>query len=206
MNLLVKKVVLAVVACSAFASAPSVMAVTSATPGFTMHIVGSITKSTCDIRPYTTAGADATTLNLGSVVPGKASPPVSFVLKPANGCTDGITSGSSSSSAAEITWDSNGLNEQGISNMYGTASHVLIKLSPENETGSAVVETSGGTVASGSPVTTGARTVAYSTIASGGGTPAPLPFKYDVKFVSDNGGDMGAGTVSTDVSYTVAYK
>ncbi|ENG3301093.1 hypothetical protein ABTX20_005371 [Salmonella enterica] len=199
----VKKIVLAVVACSSFAGASSVMAdvgnptVTAGkVSALTMHVIGTISKSTCDIRPYTAAGADATTLNMGTMTPGKESTPVSFFLKPVDGCNDGIASGDS----AEITWESNGLTEHGISNMYGTAKNVHIELSPANGDGAAVTNATGF-------VKTGAQTVAYNSVATTGKSPdAPLPFKYNVKFASDNGGNMEAGTVDTDMSYTVAYK
>ncbi|EAA6845029.1 hypothetical protein R2E04_002433 [Salmonella enterica] len=206
MDFSVKKIVLAAVVCSSFAGASSVMADTGnptvpvgkKVSALTMHVIGNITKSTCDIRPYTTAGADATTLNMGTMTTGKESTPVSFFLKPANGCSEGITGGGST--AAEITWESNGLTEHGISNMYGTAKNVHIELSPVGGDGVAVTDATGF-------IKTGAQTVVYSTIATTGKSPdTPLPFKYNVKLVSDNGGGMDAGTVDTDMSYTVAYK
>ncbi|EGC1083078.1 hypothetical protein H8467_005278 [Salmonella enterica] len=202
----VKKIALAVVACSSFAGSSSVMAdagnptVTAGkVSALTMHVIGTISKSTCDIRPYTAAGADATTLNMGTMTAGQESTPVSFFLKPANGCSEGITGGGGST-AAEITWESNGLTEHGISNMYGTAKNVHIELSPANGDGAAVTNATGF-------IKTGAQTVAYNSVATTGKSPdAPLPFKYNVKFASDNGGNMEAGTVDTDMSYTVAYK
>lgn len=210
----VKKIVLAVVACSSFAGASSVMAdagnptVTAGkVSALTMHVIGTISKSTCDIRPYTAAGADATTLNMGTMTTGQESTPVSFFLKPANGCSEGITDGGGSN-AAEITWESNGLTDKGISNMYGTATNVHIELSPESaDADIAKIDTGTSTVKAGDKIRTGYQTVAYSTIATTGKSPdAPLPFKYNVKFVSDNGVSMDAGTVDTDMSYTVAYK
>ncbi|ELK0301813.1 hypothetical protein QJE18_004920 [Salmonella enterica] len=207
-NLSVKKYVLAVVVCSSFVGVSSVMAdvgnptVTAGkVSALTMHIIGNITKSTCDIRPYTTAGADATTLNMGTMTPGKESTPVSFFLKPVDGCNDGIASGDS----AEITWESNGLTSHGISNMYGTAKNVHIELSPVDVTDvAAAIDGSGNTVHNKGVIKTGFQTVAYSKVASDA---APLPFKYEVKFVSDDSNvSMGAGTVDTDMSYTVAYK
>lgn len=207
----VKKIVLAVVVCSSFAGASSVMAdagnptVTAGkVSALTMHVIGTISKSTCDIRPYTAAGADATTLNMGTMTPGKESTPVSFFLKPVDGCNDGIASGDS----AEITWESNGLTDKGISNMYGTAKNVHIELSPESaDADIAKIDTGSSTVKAGDKIRTGYQTVVYST-ASDGAAPnvTPRPFKYKVKFVSDNGVSMDAGTVDTDMSYTVAYK
>lgn len=216
MNPSVKKVVLAVAACSAFASATSAMAgvgsptipTSQKVSALTMHVIGTITNTTCDIRPYTTAGADATTLNMGVMTPGEVSQPVSFFLKPVNGCTDGITSGSKS---ADITWESNGLTEHGISNMYGTAKNVHVELSPENGSGNsaAEIDTGASSVADGGLIKTGAQTVAYDKITTPAnpGPATPLPFKYNVKFASDTKGEnMKAGTVDTDISYTVAYK
>ncbi|EDT0100552.1 hypothetical protein GQ155_003813 [Salmonella enterica] len=207
----VKKIVLAVVACSSFAGASSVMAEAgnpTVTAGkvsaLTMHVIGTISKSTCDIRPYTAAGADATTLNMGTMTTGTESPQVSFFLKPVDGCHDQMTG----NDAAEITWESNGLTDKGISNMYGTAKNVHIELSPESaDADIAKIDTGSSTVKAGDKIRTGYQTVAYST-ASDGAAPnvTPRPFKYNVKFVSDNGVDMDAGTVDTDMSYTVAYK
>ncbi|EMD4511837.1 hypothetical protein VQ300_004872 [Salmonella enterica] len=206
MDFSVKKIVLAVVACSSFAGASSVMADTgnpTVTAGkvstLTMHIIGNVSKSTCDIRPYTTAGADATTLNMGTMTSGTASPTVSFFLKPVDGCNTGIT-GDSPSTAAEITWESSGLTEHGISNMYGTAKNVHIELSPVNEGGVAETDMTG-------IIKTGAQTVAYKTIATAALSSTPLPFKYDVKLVPDSGDKLTeVGTIDTDMSYTVAYK
>ncbi|EBH1518727.1 hypothetical protein CBX60_23490 [Salmonella enterica subsp. enterica serovar Pensacola] len=199
----VKKIVLAVVVCSSFAGASPVMADTGnptlvagqKVSAITMHVIGTISKSTCDIRPYTAAGADATTLNMGVVNKGEAGTPVSFFLKPVDGCSDGITNGGS----AEITWESSGLTEHGISNMYGTAKNVHIELSPMNGDGVAVPDTTG-------VVKTGAQTVVYGGIAAGDPS-TPQPFKYEVKLVPDSGDKLTeAGTVDTDMSYTVAYK
>ncbi|ELU3815806.1 hypothetical protein QPG95_004432 [Salmonella enterica] len=210
----VKKIVLAVVACSSFAGASSVMAdagnptVTAGkVSALTMHVIGTISKSTCDIRPYTAAGADATTLNMGTMTTGKESTPVSFFLKPANGCSEGITG--SGSTAAEITWESNGLTDKGISNMYGTAKNVHIELSPESGgTDVAEIDSGSSPVKSGDRIKTGFQTVAYNTVADGADpNVTPRPFKYNVKFASDGSGvNMDSGTVDTDMSYTVAYK
>lgn len=214
MNTSVKKVVLAVAACSAFASATSAMADTGSpsTPAgqkvsaLTMHVIGTITNTTCDIRPYTTAGADATTLNMGVITKGAESTPVSFYLKPANGCTDGIigsASNTTASSAAEITWESNGLTEYGISNMYGTAKNVHVELSPVSGGDGAEINSTTSAVKNGGLIKTGYQTVQYSTIIK---ESTVLPFKYNVKFASDDSKEMSAGTVDTDMSYTVAYK
>ncbi|EDU4886664.1 hypothetical protein CYH93_003505 [Salmonella enterica subsp. enterica serovar Java] len=208
----VKKIALAVVACSSFAGSSSVMAdagnptVTAGkVSALTMHVIGTISKSTCDIRPYTAAGADATTLNMGTMTTGTESTPVSFFLKPVDGCHDQMTG----NDAAEITWESNGLTDQGISNMYGTAKNVHIELSPESGgTDVAEIDSGSSPVKSGDKIKTGFQTVAYST-ASDGVVPnvTPRPFKYNVKFASDSSGvNMDSGTVDTDMSYTVAYK
>lgn len=210
MDFSVKKIVLAAVVCSSFAGASSVMADTGnptvpvgkKVSALTMHVIGNITKSTCDIRPYTTAGADATTLNMGTMTPGAKSGTVSFFLKPADGCSDGIASGGS----AEITWESNGLTGQGISNMYGTAKNVHIELSPVAESDLTALIDGSSPVSSTDRIRTGFQTVLYSKVASDAPSSAPLPFKYEVKFVSDDSSvNMEAGTVDTDMSYTVAY-
>lgn len=207
----VKKIVLAVVACSSFAGASSVMAdvgnptVTAGkVSALTMHVIGTISKSTCDIRPYTAAGADATTLNMGTMTTGTESIQVSFFLKPVDGCHDQMTG----NDAAEITWESNGLTDQGISNMYGTAKNVHIELSPESaDADIAKINASSSPVKSGDKIKTGYQTVAYEVASDApSGNVTPRPFKYNVKFVSDNGVSMDAGTVDTDMSYTVAYK
>lgn len=211
MSLSVKKSVLAVVVCSAVGAAMPTMAETGNPTGsratsLTMRVVGSITNSTCNIRPYTSAGADATTLNLGVVSKSSSSSPVSFFLKPENGCTDGIISvmdGKAASETATITWDSNGLTDHGISNMYGTATNVHLELKPV--TGSSGSADGFAEVSSGAPevIKTGTQTVNYKTLASGG---KATPFKYEVKLASDDDTkDMGAGTFDTDISYTVAY-
>ncbi|MDJ3788083.1 hypothetical protein LEI94_26770 [Salmonella enterica] len=215
MSLSVKKSALAVVVCSSLGGIVPAMADAGNNPtlpaggtsvsALTMHVVGSITNSTCNIRPYTSAGADATTLNLGVVSKGSASSPVSFFLKPENGCTDGIISvmdGKAASETATITWDSNGLTDHGISNMYGTATNVHLELKPV--TGNSGSADGFAEVSTGAPevIKTGTQTVNYKTLASGG---KATPFKYEVKLASDDTKDMGAGTFDTDISYTVAY-
>lgn len=211
MNLSVKTIIFAAVACSSFAGISSAMAdvgnptlpAGKQVSAITMHMTGTITNSTCNIRPYTTAGADATTLNMGVLTKGKTSETVSFFLKPVDGCITGITTGSKS---ADITWESNGLTDHGISNMYGTAKNVHLELSPASGEGAAEINGDASAVADKGVVKTGSQTVVYNKIATGGDPAAALPFKYNVQLVSDNGNDMEAGTFDTDVSYTVAYK
>ncbi|ECM3183615.1 hypothetical protein QB94_26005 [Salmonella enterica subsp. enterica serovar Newport] len=217
MSMSVKKSAFTVVACTALACASSAVADTGTSQeaaghvnSVTMHFLGSVSTSTCDIRPYTSAGADATTLHMGVVnKDASESSPVEFYLKTVNGCAEGI----SADSAAEINWDSNGLTTHGISNMYGTAKNVHIELSPQSGAGYATVA-SGSPVGASNTIHTGAQKVVYEksnvsgtvhTDADGDKTVA-LPFKYSVKFASDNGKAFGSGgTIDTDISYTVAY-
>ncbi|HAD5966286.1 TPA_asm: hypothetical protein G1Q02_05400 [Salmonella enterica subsp. enterica serovar Typhimurium] len=213
----VKKIVLAVAACSTFAGAPAAMASAGANPqlpsvnnqstsGLTMHIVSTITKSTCNIRPYTPAGADATTLNLGVVQPSPASVDVHFFLKPENGCSAGIANSmpkvNDKATLAEITWEGAGLTDHGLANMYGTAKGVHAELKALSGNGAATI-VSGSSVAADSVVKTGFQTVSYDTILNGD---IPLPFEYAVRIASDDGSAMNPGTFDTDVSYTVAYQ
>ncbi|ECT5252343.1 hypothetical protein ATT74_22085 [Salmonella enterica subsp. enterica serovar Panama] len=216
MSLSVKKSALAVIVCSILGSVvpamadvgnPSLPVGGTSVSALTMHVVGVITNSTCNIRPYTAGGADATTLNLGVVVKGSTSvSPVSFFLKPENGCTDGIISaagGKQGSTQAQITWESNGLTEHGISNMYGTAKNVHIVLSPVEGDGTTTAKIDSGGVGNGDAIKTGSQTVNYKALANGSSANA---FKYEVKLAkNDDATDMGAGTVDTDISYTVAY-
>ncbi|EPC0218042.1 hypothetical protein ACRV89_003732 [Salmonella enterica subsp. enterica serovar Newport] len=212
MSLSVKKSVIAVVTCSVLDGIVPAMAdagnpTGSRATSLTMHIVGSITNSTCNIRPYTTAGADATTLNLGVATKGAAAgSPVSFFLKPENGCTDGIikvVGGKTASTTTQITWESSGLTDHGISNVYGTATNVHVVLSPEDGDGTTTAKIADGGVKAGDAIKTGSQTVNYNTIASGASANA---FKYNVSLAkNDDAKDMGAGTVDTDISYTVAY-
>ncbi|HAK3333280.1 TPA: hypothetical protein H2A59_003820 [Salmonella enterica] len=213
----VKKIILAVAACSTFAGAPAAMASAGANPmlpsvnnqstsGLTMHIVSTITKSTCNIRPYTPAGADATTLNLGVVQPSPASADVHFFLKPENGCSAGIAKSapqmSDQATLAEITWEGAGLTDHGLANMYGTAKGVHAELKALSGSGSATID-SGSSVAADAMIKTGFQTVSYNTILNGD---IPLPFEYAVRIASDDGQNMKSGTFDTDVSYTVAYQ
>ncbi|EBU1127580.1 hypothetical protein CE665_24975 [Salmonella enterica subsp. enterica serovar Poona] len=213
MSLSVKKSALAVVACTALACVSSAVADTGTSQeaaghvnSVTMHLLGSVSTSTCDIRPYTSAGADATTLHMGVVSKeASESSPVNFYLKTVNGCVNGI----SAESAAAINWDSNGLTTHGISNMYGTAKNVHIELSPQSGAGYATVASDSPVVAN-STIHTGAQKVVYekSTVFKvADEKPAvALPFKYSVKFASDDGKSFGSGgTIDTDISYTVAY-
>lgn len=213
----VKKIILAVAACSTFAGASAAMASAGANPmlpsvnnqstsGLTMHIVSTITKSTCNIRPYTPAGADATTLNLGVVQPSPASADVHFFLKPENGCSAGIAKSGSQmndqATLAEITWEGAGLTDHGLANMYGTAKGVHAELKALSGSGSAAID-SGSSVAADAIIKTGFQTVSYNTILNGD---IPLPFEYAVRIASDDGQNMKSGTFDTDVSYTVAYQ
>lgn len=210
MSLSVKKSALAVVVCSSLGGIVPAMAdagnpTGSQATSLTMHVVGSITKSTCDIRPYTSAGADATTLNLGvaSATSFKNSDKVTFFLKSKNGCSEGIieTSGSAGdgASSADITWDSNGLTDHGISNMYGTATNVHLALTAEKGDGTSTALATSGNGA----ITNINQTVKYS-IKQAFGSSA-LPFEYSAMLEADSGKTVGGGTFDTDISYTVAY-
>ncbi|HFZ8573098.1 TPA: hypothetical protein ACIPFX_001073 [Salmonella enterica subsp. enterica serovar Birkenhead] len=206
-----KKSVLAVVVCSGIASiAPAVAGAGSPTgssaTSLTMHVVGTITNSTCNIRPYTTAGADATTLNLGVMTKEALASEVNFYLKPENGCSAGIiattTPTNPGSTTAQITWESSGLTEHGISNMYGTAKNVHMELSPVSESGVAEIDTGASSVVSKGLIKTGSQTVTYNKITD---SSTVLPFKYSVKLVKDGAENVTVGTFDTDITYTVAY-
>ncbi|HFJ2164450.1 TPA: hypothetical protein ACGTPM_004700 [Salmonella enterica] len=211
MNLSVKKTALAVVVCSALGIVMPVMAAGNPTgssaTSLTMHVVGTITNSTCNIRPYTTAGADATTLNLGVMTQKTLASEVNFYLKPENGCSAGIIKdtndvNSLASTTAQITWESSGLTEHGISNMYGTAQNVHLELSPVSESGMAEINSSSSSVASKGIIKTGSQTVTYNKITD---SSAVLPFKYSVKLAKDGTEAVTGGTFDTDITYTVAY-
>lgn len=207
-----KKSVLAVVVCSGIASIAPAVAGTGSPTGssatsLTMHVVGTITNSTCNIRPYTTAGADATTLNLGVMTKDTLASEVNFYLKPENGCSSGIIATSSptvttGSTTAQITWESNGLTEYGISNMYGTAQNVHLELSPVSESGVAEIDSSASSVVNNGVIKTGSQTVTYNKITD---SSEVLPFKYSVKLAKDGAGNVTGGTFDTDITYTVAY-
>ncbi|HFZ8416051.1 TPA: hypothetical protein ACIPAK_003692 [Salmonella enterica subsp. enterica serovar Aberdeen] len=211
MNLSVKKTALAIVVCSALGIVMPVMAAGNPTgssaTSLTMHVVGTITNSTCNIRPYTTAGADATTLNLGVMTKDTLASEVNFYLKPENGCSAGIIATSTptvtpGSTTAQITWESNGLTEYGISNMYGTAQNVHLELSPVSESGVAEIDASTSSVVNNGVIKTGSQTVTYNKITD---SSEVLPFKYSVKLAKDGAGNVTGGTFDTDITYTVAY-
>ncbi|EEB8601918.1 hypothetical protein H8526_005337 [Salmonella enterica] len=108
---------------------------------------------------------------------------LTFFLKPVDGCHDQMTG----NDTAEITWESNGLTDQGISNMYGIAKNFHIELIPESGgTDVAEIDSGSSPVKSGDKIKTGFQTVAYNTVADGADpNVSPRPFKYKVKFVSD---------------------
>ncbi|EBO0021361.1 hypothetical protein DSO52_26775, partial [Salmonella enterica] len=77
------KAILAVAVCSSFVCASAAMAADAAKGNsVSMHFVGSVTSNTCNVRPFNSAGADATTINVGTVKPdgSEAEAPVMFYL------------------------------------------------------------------------------------------------------------------------------
>ncbi|EMA9950540.1 hypothetical protein U5861_000878 [Salmonella enterica] len=189
------KAILAVAVCSSFVCASAAMAEKG--NSVTMHFVGSVTDSTCDVRPFNSAGVDATTINIGTVSKDgtKVEPPVMFYLKPVN-CGDyEITS-----TNASILWASPGLSTVGLLNTGGGASGVHIKLMPVNETGANVIDTSGNGVKADNIISEGANIVYYKSTSALTGS-----FAYKVGLEVDSGATLAPGSVSTDVTYTVAY-
>ncbi|ELQ6863953.1 hypothetical protein QRG94_005125 [Salmonella enterica] len=188
------KAILAVAVCSSFVCASAAMAEKG--NSVTMRFVGAVTDSTCDVRPFNSAGVDATTINIGTVSKDgtKVEAPVMFYLKPVN-CESGP-----SGTNASILWASPGLSTVGLLNTGGVASGVHIKLMPVNETGANVIDTSGSGVKAGNIIREGANIVYYKSDKLLTGS-----FAYKVGLEVDSGATLAPGSVSTDVTYTVAY-
>ncbi|ELC3831348.1 fimbrial protein [Salmonella enterica] len=188
------KAILAVAVCSSFVCASAAMAEKG--NSVTMRFVGAVTDSTCDVRPFNSAGVDATTINIGTVSRDgtKVEAPVMFYLKPVN-CESGP-----SSTNASILWASPGLSTVGLLNTGGVASGVHIKLMPVNETGANVIDTSGSGVKADNIIREGANIVYYKS-----DKPLTGSFAYKVGLEVDSGATLAPGPVSTDATYTVAY-
>ncbi|EJC0214386.1 hypothetical protein MXZ45_004439 [Salmonella enterica] len=196
-----KKAILAIVLCSSFTSVSVAMAAGVKTNSVSMHFVGAVTSSTCDVRPFNSAGVDATTINVGTMAPGGGStdltPAVSFYLKPVNCDIQTI-----SSSNATIMWASSGLSTIGLLNTRGTATGVYVKLTPVNETGANPVDTSNGVQADGL-IKEGMNTVYYK---AAGSEKLTGNFAYKVGLARDSSVTTATpGTVDADAIYTVAY-
>lgn len=218
MRFSVKNIVLALAACSAIAGIqtatagnglpqPSAITTSKQLSSMNMRITGAISGNTCDVRPYTTAGADATVLNLGIYGVGQQSvlnktTDVEFFLKADADC---ITT-NAPKNGVEVRWSSSGLTTNGINNVYGTSDNVHIELSPVNGDGKTVaaIDTKKG-VQEGSFVKEGNASV-YYTGPVAPATVTPAAFKYKVAIVADTSGELlHQGTIDTDISYTVAY-
>ncbi|ENO2526197.1 type 1 fimbrial protein [Salmonella enterica] len=189
------KAILAVAVCSSFVCASAAMAAKG--NSVTMRFVGAVTDNTCDVRPFNSAGVDATTINIGTVSRDgtKVEPPVMFYLKPVN-CKDGP-----SSTNASILWASPGLSTVGLLNTGGVASGVHIKLMPVNETGANPIDADNG-VKADNIIKDGANVVYYK---AAGSDKLTGSFAYKVGLEVDSGATLAPGSVSTDVTYTVAY-
>ncbi|EKF5153910.1 fimbrial protein [Salmonella enterica] len=188
------KAILAVAVCSSFVCASAAMAAEG--NSVTLHFVGSVTDSTCDVRPFNSAGVDATTLNIGTVKSDGtgAEAPVMFYLKPVNCRGYKI-----SSTNASILWASSGLSDVGLLNTHGAATGVHVKLMPVNETGANTIDTSNG-VQADNIIKEGGNIVYYKSTSALTGA-----FAYKVGLEVDSGAKPTAGTVDADATYTVAY-
>lgn len=192
------KAILAVAVCSSFVCASAAMAADPAKGNsVSMHFVGSVTSNTCNVRPFNSAGADATTINVGTVKPdgSGAEAPVMFYLKPVN------CEGTLGSTNASILWASSGLSDVGLLNTHGGATGVHIKLMPVNEGGANTIDTSNG-VQADNIIKEGANIVYYK---AAGSDKLTGSFAYKVGLEVDSGAKPGAGTVDADATYTVAY-
>ncbi|EBP9841699.1 type 1 fimbrial protein [Salmonella enterica subsp. enterica] len=188
------KAILAVAVCSSFVCASAAMAEKG--NSVTMRFLGAVTDSTCDVRPFNSAGVDATTINIGTVSKDgkKVEPPVMFYLKPVN-CESGP-----SSTHASILWASPGLSTVGLLNT-GVARGVHIKLTPVNDTGANPIDTTSG-VQANDIIKEGANIVYYK---AAGSDKLTGSFAYKVGLEVDPGATLAPGSVSTDATYTVAY-
>ncbi|EAA2596873.1 type 1 fimbrial protein [Salmonella enterica] len=188
------KAILAVAVCSSFVCASAAMAAKG--NSVTMHFVGSVTDSTCDVRPFNSAGVDATTINIGTVKPdgSQAEAPVNFYLKPVNCDVKTIKS-----THASILWASSGLSDIGLLNTHGSATGVHVKLMPVNEGGANTIDTGNG-VQADNIIKEGGNIVYYKGTSALTGS-----FAYKVGLEVDSGATLGAGTVDADATYTVAY-
>ncbi|EEL0428589.1 hypothetical protein GZB42_001572 [Salmonella enterica] len=191
------KALLAVAVCSSFVCASAAMAAGAAHGNsVSMHFVGSVTGSTCDVRPFNSAGVDATTINVGTVKPdgSEVTAAVDFYLKPVNCDADAITS-----TNASILWAGSGLSTVGLLNTRGSATGVHVKLMPVNETGANTIDKDNG-VQADDVIKEGANIVYYKDAAALKGS-----FAYKVGLEVDAGATPTQGTVDSDVAYTVAY-
>ncbi|EGN2615826.1 hypothetical protein IIF13_001615 [Salmonella enterica] len=191
------KALLALAVCSSFVCASAAMAANPASGNsVSMHFVGAVTGSTCDVRPFNSVGVDATTINVGTVKPNEttATAAVSFYLKPVNCDTNAITS-----TNASILWNGSGLSTVGLLNTRGTATGVHIRLTPVDENGANAIDAGSG-VKAGEMIKDGANIVYYKGVEALKGS-----FAYKVGLEVDAGVKPTQGTVDSDVAYTVAY-
>ncbi|EGT3611498.1 hypothetical protein FAP59_18080 [Morganella morganii] len=197
---LIKKTVFAVAACSAMAGISPAMAADAPVNSVSMHFVGAVTNATCDVRPFNSAGVDATTFNIGNIAPDNASTiaPVKLYLKPVN-CTGGAIGVQN----ATVSWTSSGLSDHGLLNTGGTAKGVYVKLIPVNETGANPIdETAPGGVKPNQPIKEGANVVYYK---ASNTAKIDKPFAYQLSIAQDVNGTAGAGTIDADAIYSVSY-
>ncbi|EDQ0044306.1 hypothetical protein G4S02_004818 [Salmonella enterica] len=191
------KAILAVAVCSSFVCASAAMAADPAKGNsVSMHFVGSVTGSTCDVRPFNSVGTDATTINVGTVKPDETTPTaaVHFYLKPVNCDVNAI-----SSTNASILWASSGLSTVGLLNTRGSATGVHIKLTPVNESDANTIDTTSG-VQADNIIKEGANIVYYKDAKALKGS-----FAYKVGLEVDAGAKPKQGSVDADATYTVAY-
>ncbi|EMX9647548.1 hypothetical protein AAH559_005029 [Salmonella enterica] len=188
------KAPLALAVCLSFVCASAAMAAQGSS--VSMHFVGSVTGSTCDVRPFNSAGVDATTINVGTVKPdgSGATAVVDFYLKPVNCDANAITS-----TNASILWAGSGLSTVGLLNTRGSATGVHIKLTPVNESGANTIDTDNG-VQANDIIREGGNIVFYK-----GTTALKGSFAYKVGLEVDAGAKPTQGPVDSDVTYTVAY-
>ncbi|EKS3673534.1 type 1 fimbrial protein [Salmonella enterica] len=199
MNLLIKKIALAVTTCSTLTIASSAMAT-----GHTLQVTGSVTTITCDFLAYDTNGQELPSVSIPPAgIDQTESDEVFFLLKPSSA---GCSAAPKVTQPATITWSSDRINSIGIMNSTpGSNENIHIELKPKTDASSAAIA-AGGVQAEG-VITSGGATVKYSS-ASDGKTPTatPLPFKYGVKIASNDGNKMKAGNISANLTYMVSYE
>lgn len=184
----VKKVALAVAACS-------VMALSASSMANTLVFTGAVTSSTCDVQAVSSSGVVTPEIQLGSIEPGAtaSASAVNFKLAPVN-------SASCNETKADMTWTSENLILTGLKNT-GSAGGVHIELRPVNADDANPID-GNSPVTNGALIKGGSNLVKYIAAAE---TKLNKSFNYTAQLAVDSPNSPTVGSVATSATYTVAY-
>ncbi|ENE8568885.1 fimbrial protein [Salmonella enterica] len=201
-----KKMFLATIVCTSLGVITPALAAGVGNQG-TLHFVGTVSTTTCDLTPNVNGVTGNDTIALGQMTATDSSGmEVNVTLAPANPSAPGCAS-LMGTNGAKILWTApQGFNNAGLTS-NGSATNMAVKLTAVSGTGT-----------DGHPAITGGsdmqvnssdQEISYEKLPAGTGGTNPVAFtgfQYKASMMRlDPGAAPSAGSVSADATYTVTY-